>query len=84
MIATTTVAELELVENYVENTQYGPYPVRARKVETVVRYDEGRYAGKLELRVAYWRNGQRMPGYSDGNPTAIEAALERAASEARS
>jgi len=79
MERTTLIAEIVTVEDHIDKTPYGPYAVRARKVEQVVRWNEGQYAGKLELRVAFWENGQRRPGYSDGNPARIRELLDRAA-----
>lgn len=74
-----TVAEIVTVEDWVERTPYGELPTRSRKIERVVRWiGEGRLDGHLELRVDYWRNGIRLPGSSDGNPTRIAEALSRA------
>lgn len=74
---TTTLCRIETVEQYTEQTQYGPLEVKARKVEEVVQWP----AGNLELRVAFWRNGQRLPGFSDGNPQAIAEVMARAAAQ---
>ena len=74
MTATQEIARIETRETITENTQYGPYEVKCLKVERVVQWPKG----NLELRVDFWENGQKRPGYSDGNRARIDEVLSRA------